>query len=189
MSNWTVADLRRQYSSAKANGWIPFFVAAAATIPDENFDAATLMGVASRETNMRNIRGDFRGGVYHGYSLMQLDIGSHKEWIESGAWKDVRQAIEKGASALDEKRRGIVEGQGRPLRARAGSFTGPVITPDEIKHTSLAAYNSGLNAYYSLAVNGDPDKRTTGHDYGRDVLAREKLFRQWLEADDQANPQ
>ena len=87
MAKFRESDLRSQYSRARANGWLPLFVAAGDSIPDDDIDGATLLAVSSRETNVRNIKGDFRDGIYHGYSLMQLDIGSHKAWIESGAWR------------------------------------------------------------------------------------------------------
>jgi hypothetical protein len=52
-----------------------------------------LLAIASRETNMRNIIGD--GG--HGYGIMQIDDRSFPEWCNSGLWKDVNAAIQKGA--------------------------------------------------------------------------------------------
>lgn len=183
MSNWTERDLRQQYNRAKANGWIPWFAEAGDSVPDDEIDAADLMAIASRETNMKNIKGDFRDGRYHGYSLMQLDIGSHPEWIASGAWRDAHKAIHKGADALDDKLQEVISGRGERLKAKAGAFTGKDFTPEQLRLIAFAAYNSGLNAYYSFSVDGDADKRTTGKNYGRDVDRRSVYFRKWLDVD------
>src|SRR4051794_19622397 len=98
-------DLKTQFEYAKLRGWIPYFVAAGAK---HGFSTADLMGIASRESNLKNVKGDFHDGQYHGFSLMQLDIRSHREWIESGKWQDVESAIHRGAAALAEKRTQIV---------------------------------------------------------------------------------
>ncbi len=182
---WNTNDLRSQYSRAKANGWIPFFVASGDAIPDDEIDAATLMAIASRETNMRSMKGDFRNGRYNGFGIMQLDIGSHPQWIASGAWQNVREAIAKGADALDEKRQQILDGRGQTLDYKGKKFTGDPFTTAQLKKIALAAYNSGLGAYYSFSTDPakDPDARTTGKDYGDDVLSREKVFREWLTRD------
>src|SRR5687768_1418558 len=94
-------DLKNQFDYAKLRGWIPYFQAAA---EKHGFSTSDLMAIASRESNLKNIKGDFHDGQYHGFSLMQLDIRSHREWIHSGKWQDVETAIHKGAEALAEKR-------------------------------------------------------------------------------------
>ena len=66
------------------------------------------VAIASRETNMRNIIGD--GG--HGYGIMQIDDRSFPEWTNSGLWKDVSAAIQKGALVLHSKQQTIRNGQG-----------------------------------------------------------------------------
>jgi hypothetical protein len=182
---WTEADLKRQFRYAKQKGWIPYFRASAASIDEP---PELLLAIASRESNVKNIKGDLRNGRYNGYSLMQLDIGSHPAWIASGAWKDVRQAIQKGAEAYAEKRQQILDVRGgkQPAKAKAGRFEPARFSTAKLRHIALAAYNSGLNAYYSYSVDGDPDRRTTGKDYGRQVLARMAVFRELLEADEDA---
>lgn len=77
-------------TDSRKNGWIPFFRESASK---HGFATEDILGVASRESNLKNIKGDYHDGVPHGYSLMQLDINSHKAWIESGAWENVGQAI------------------------------------------------------------------------------------------------
>ena len=87
--------------------------------------------------------------------------------------------ILKGALVLDAKRQQIRAGQGKLLNIGGESFTGkPDLTQDEVLRTTLAAYNSGLWAYYSLTKSNDPDARTTGRDYSADTLARAAVFAQ-----------
>ncbi len=62
MANWTENDLKKQYDSAKQNGWLA------------HFEDAAQQHDFSRETNLKNIKGDFRDGIYHGYGVMQVDI-------------------------------------------------------------------------------------------------------------------
>jgi hypothetical protein len=183
VAKWTEDAIRAHYRKAKRRGWIPYFVEASRATGER---VEVLMAVASRESNMENIRGDFRNGRYNGYSLMQLDIGSHPVWIRSGAWQDVRSAVLKGAQALAEKRAQIRRNQGRHVqygpRNRRRVFVGSVVGIDEDR-TALAAYNSGLNAHYWHTKTGNPDRGTTGRDYGRDVLARAAVMAECLCAD------
>ena len=46
--------------------------------------------------------------------------------------------------------------------------------------TAVAAYNSGLWAYYDLSKTGDPDRHTTGRDYSADTIRRAQVFRKFL---------
>lgn len=107
MANVIPAWLVEQYNRAKKNGWLPYFQEGASKY---GFRTEDILGVASRESNMKNIKGDYHDGKYHGFSLMQLDINSHRAWIESGEWeRDVRAAILKGCAALAEKREQIIK--------------------------------------------------------------------------------
>lgn len=169
---WTDNDVKRQFDRAEKNGWLPLFAKSAA---DCGFDRAVLIGIASRETNMRNIVGD--GG--HGYGLMQIDDRSFPDFCHSGLWQDVGAVIDKGAHVLKEKRDTIRAGQGKALKIGAKfNFTGkPNLTDAELLATSIAAYNSGLWAYWGLSTKGDPDLKTTMHDYSADTLKRIALLR------------
>ena len=176
MPNWTLHDLQNQFASAKNNGWLEFFQGAAG---EYEFPTEILLAVASRETNMRNIIGDSG----HGYGLMQIDDRSFPDWCHSGAWKDAQAAIKQGASVLDNKRETIRHGQGQHLSVGGQGFTGKSdLTDHELLQTAIAAYNSGLWAYYCLTVDGDPDRRTTGHDYSIDTLARASAFQDLLKS-------
>jgi hypothetical protein len=125
---------------------------------------------------MRNIVGD--GG--HGYGIMQIDDRAFPEWVHSGLWKDAAAGVQKGALVLDGKREAIRLGQGKSLKVAGYGFTGVMLSPTELLRTAVAAYNSGLWAYYSISKTGDPDARTTGKDYSKDVLARQKVFESLL---------
>ena len=163
------AEIKKQFERAKANGWLDFFNEAA-----DEFDFApeTLLAIASRETNMRNILGD--GG--HGCGLMQIDDRSFPDFCKSGQWKDPRKAILKGAEVLDQKYTAIEKGMGKSLKFRGKPFTGKMLDEDQLLQTAIASYNSGGAAYFHMSVSGDPDRGTTGKDYSEDVLKRERAF-------------
>ncbi len=170
MPNWTEHDLHQQYQRAKDGGWIEYFKSAA---KDYLFPKELLMAIASRETNMRSIVGD--GG--HGYGIMQIDDRSFPDWCHSGAWTDIPACIQKGALVLDSKREQIRSGQGKQLTVGGYSFIGKsALTDAELQRTAVAAYNSGLWAYYELSQHGDPDGHTTGRDYSGDTYARMTYF-------------
>ena len=161
------------YASTTAPGtiWI------AADASHGPFPPEILLAIASRETNMRNIIGD--GG--HGYGIMQIDDRSFPEWTNSGLWKDVNAAIQKGALVLHSKQQTIRNGQGKRLKVGSTPFVGKgQLSKDELLRTAIAAYNSGLWAYYNLTKYGDTDRRTTGRDYSKDVLKRAQVFRELL---------
>ena len=99
----------------------------------------------------------------------------------SGLWKDVNAAIQKGALVLHSKQQTIQNGQGKRLKVGSTPFVGKTrLSKDELLRTAIAAYNSGLWAYYNLTKYGDPDRRTTGRDYSKDVLKRAQVFRKLL---------
>jgi soluble lytic murein transglycosylase-like protein len=159
-----MSEFQIEYNRAKTNGWLPLFQAAAAA---HDFPPELLMGIASRETNMKDIKGDFQGGIYHGYSLMQIDIGTDPTFCK--AWRpnvNVDQSIERGAQILASKRDYL----------RAHGYA-------DLKDIA-AAYNTGeRNVVKSLAAGRDSDLTTTGHNYGSDVMARSAAFKLLLDAD------
>jgi hypothetical protein len=174
MSGWTEEDLRKQFQRAKKNGWLQIFKRAAETY---RFTPELIMAIASRETNMRNVIGD--GG--HGYGIMQIDDRSFPEWCHSGLWKDVAAGIQKGALVLQSKLETIRNGQGKRLSVGGKLFTGKKdLTKTELLTTAVAAYNSGLWAYYDLSKTGDPNRHTTGRDYSADTMRRAQVFRKFL---------
>jgi len=164
----------QQFAYAKASGWIPAFIKAG---KDYDFAPSLLMAIASRETNMHNIVGD--GG--HGFGLMQIDIRSFPEWVSSGAWRFPAQVIEKGAQVLDQKVTQIHGGVGKTLNVGGYVFYGATFhTAADAIRVAVAAYNSGLWAYYCFSKGEDPDRLTTGHNYSADVLKRQTEFAKLL---------
>jgi hypothetical protein len=164
---------QRQFPAAKTRGWLPHFQKAA---KDYEFPPELLLGIASRETNMKNIVGD--GG--HGYGVMQIDDRSYPDWCSDG-WKDVDACIQKGALVLDGKREQIRSGEGKSLKIGGATFRGaPSVSDTDLIRVSVAAYNSGLWAFYCFSKGRDPDAKSTGHDYSKDVLNRTQLFATFL---------
>ena len=151
-------ELRRQFNYAKDKGWLPAFSA------DNNYDVAphVLMAIASRETNMRTIRGD--GG--HGHGLMQIDDRSFPAWCRSGKWRIALEGIHMGAFVLRSKYN-YVESKGIPSA--------------DILKVAIAAYNVGAPpAIEDYKLHHDPDLRTTDGNYSSDVLARAPVFAKLL---------
>ncbi|HTP30596.1 MAG TPA: hypothetical protein VMJ75_00390 [Candidatus Acidoferrales bacterium] len=156
MANWTETDLTRQLKHATASGWIPHFDAAA---QQNNFDTEFLLAIASRETNLLNIKGDFHDGAYHGFGIMQVDVGTDPAFCASWTPDQVEASVQRGTQVLAGKREALA----------AKGITDP--------KAIAAAYNTGQgNVIRSLASGADPDRTTTGHDYGSDVMARRDVF-------------
>lgn len=179
---WLVA----QYNRAKKNGWLPYFEEGATKY---DFATSDLLGLASRESNLQNIKGDFHDGVYHGFSLMQLDINSYGAWIRSGKWEDPREAILKGCEALAAKREQIVKAsklKTATIKFRSGKiarFTPKPFTDEQLRQMTLAAYNCGLAAYYHFSIGNSIDAGTTGKNYSKDVLKRSQDFKDLMARD------
>jgi hypothetical protein len=176
MPDWKPANLKAQFNSAQKKGWIDAFKGAGEKY---SYPAALLMAIASRETNMQNIIGD--GG--HGYGIMQIDVRSFPDWCHSGVWHDAKAGIMKGALVLHTKQEQVRHSQGTKLKIGNTAFTGTAnLAAADLLHISVAAYNSGLWAYYSFVKFSDPDRKTTGHDYSKDVFARQAHFETYLKS-------
>jgi hypothetical protein len=176
VASWTLRDIERQLGEAKRQGWTKHFADAG----DEfGFSSATLLSIASRETNMKNIIGD--GGRY---GIMQIDARSYPGFIKSGDWVDPRKNIFKAAEVLDEKFRWIYENIEKKLTCGEGakkvSFKGATLTQYGILRTTIASYNNGCWPYYAISTYGDPDKYTSGGDYSNDVINRREAFTRLL---------
>lgn len=186
MSNPIPKYIAEQYAYAKKQGWIPFFRESASK---HGFTTEDVMATGSRESNLKNIKGDYQHGQYNGYSLMQLDIHSYRPFIESGDWKDVAKAIDKGCEALAEKRDQIVKASKQKqctIKFRSGrtvKFTPRKFNDEQLRAMTLAAYNCGLATYYHFSLGHDLDAGTTGKNYASDVLSRSEDFRDLLAKD------
>jgi hypothetical protein len=160
MPNWTPADLTRQFNHVTASGWIPFFQAAAAA---NRFTLEFVLAIASRETNLQNIKGDFHDGAFHGFGIMQVDVGTDPAFCAAWTADQVEGSIQRGVKILAGKRDSLAAKAITDLKAIA------------------AAYNTGAgNVLHSLANGADADHTTTGRDYGSDVVARMAVFAEFL---------
>lgn len=156
MTNWSETDLKNQLHNAVSSGWLPYFQVAAQL---NGFPVEFVLGIASRETNMRNIKGDLRNGVYHGYGIMQVDVGTDPDFCRTWSPDKVEGSIQRGVKILAGKRDYLAAQGITDMKAIA------------------AAYNTGEgNVVRSIHAGADPDHTTTGADYGKDVLARMAVF-------------
>ena len=132
--------------------------------------AAYVFAVASRETNCHNILGDFQGGQFHGVGIMQIDIQHQiaRDARDNGSWKTHPEPLLAfGAKLLHDN-----------IAQAAHRF--PNFTPTQHLKIAASGYNAGMGGAISGAVHGDSDLHTTGHDYGRDVMARMGIFEELI---------
>ena len=122
----------------------------------------TLFAVASRETNMQNILGDYG----HGVGIFQRD---------DRAWKNMKTP----AGVLSTK-----AGKDWYLaHPRQQAEDAADLLKDNYAYlkgwsAALAAYNAGAGAVRSAMYRGSsPDSVTTGRNYGADVLRRMEVLR------------
>lgn len=168
-----MTEIEIEFNRAKANGWVQAFDVAGEPY---GFSPQLLMAIASRETNMENIEGDYQSDGPHGFGCMQIDKGSYPKFCLSGAWQNVASSIHMGALVLNSKLQQIQAGVGKTLTIGGYSFVGATLSPENVNRTTIAAYNAGLWAYYGISVHGNPDLYTTGRNYSADVLARMQQF-------------
>lgn len=132
---------------------------------------AYILAIGSRETGLTNELGDFRDGEYHGVGILQIDIQhpAAKTARDTGTWKTQPGAlIDIGAAML-----------GKNVVAVRADF--PELTLEGHLKIAASGYNCGLvRAMRTARAMGDSDYYTTGHQYGRDVIQRYRLFQQML---------
>lgn len=131
-------------------------------------DILLVAAIGDRETNWRNILGDFHDGVHHGYGYMQLDIGTYP-WLPTAKMRDGQLLgldpsvnVYLGAHQLVE----LFHAASR-------------VRPDDPLPFCIAAYNAGMerSIRHGDMFQGQPlvaglDAITTGGDYVSDVLRR-----------------
>ncbi len=186
--NITRSQLKTQYDRAVRLGWLPFFQEAADTITKGYFDAADLMGIGSRETNLdpKWLRQLGDGG--HAGGLMQADIRSFPDFISSGEWKDARQSILFGARVLMLKWQDYEAHIGMNLSVKGHAYTAKKAEGEVAQHIVISSYNCGRWSQYCYAEGIDIDKYSTGHDYGADVMQRAIILRTFLTDSAAASP-
>src|SRR5262245_29270916 len=154
--NVKVDQLAEQVRRARARGWTPIMLKAEKR---HNLPAGLLFAVASRETDMNDIVGD-KG---HGRGLFQIDDRFHGEWLAAhgapgqATTPRVADAADFAASMLASN---LVFGK-----------QNGVATADRLRF-ACSAYNAGPGGALAGHQQGDCDRKTTGRDYGRDVLER-----------------
>jgi hypothetical protein len=160
---FTKTSIAAELARARANGWEQCCSEAerAAGLP-----AGLLLALASRETDMNDVVGDSG----HGRGLFQIDDRWHSDFLGRhgaggpGGKPPVRDAA-RYAAELVRANLDYARKKGIPER-------------DRLKF-ALSAYNAGAGGAWSgYRAEDDSDARTTGRDYGRDVLARFALFQQ-----------
>jgi len=125
-----------------------------------------LFAIASRETNCVNELGDFQSGEAHGVGIVQIDVQHDIARLarDSGSWRtDPDSLIAFGAQLLATN-----------IAAVAIAF--PDLDHDGQLRIAASGYNCGIQNAIASARGGDCDARTTGHNYGQDVIARKALF-------------
>ncbi len=149
-------ELKRQISRASTRGWAPIMNQAERR---HKLPVGLLIAIASRETDMNDIVGD--NG--HGRGIFQIDDRAHTDWLSQhgaggkGTKPSVADAAEFAAALLASNRSfGQKNGIGRK----------------DLLKFACSAYNAGAGGALAGHQGGDSDARTTGRDYGRDVLER-----------------
>ncbi|NJL23457.1 MAG: SH3 domain-containing protein [Leptolyngbyaceae cyanobacterium SM1_3_5] len=100
----------------------------------------------------------------HGRGLMQIDDRYHKEFINSGLWRNPQENIRY---AIDQ-----VLARNYDHLLRNSNLRGI-----DLLRGAIAAYNSGLTSVKNAIAQGlDVDHFTTGQDYSWDVLNRAGWF-------------
>lgn len=131
------------------------------------------VAITSRETNCRNILGDKRADGYHGVGLMQADIQHDiaRQARDDGSW----QTPDGNARLID-----FCMGMLASNIATAQGFFDDLVT-NEAFQIAADGYNAGMGRADADAEDGgDPDRHTTSHDYGSDVVARMLVFQSLL---------
>ena len=154
-------EAREQFARARATGLVTLCHKAERR---HALPPALLLAVASRETNCRDVVGDFG----HGRGVFQIDDRFHHDWLAehgaaaAGKTPPVGAAAELAAALLVEA----------IAVARRHELAG-----DNAAKFAASAYNAGLGGALAGLRRGDSDLETTRHDYGADVVARMHAFR------------
>ena len=149
-------QLAQQVALARSRGWLPLIARAEKR---HKLPHRMLLAIASRETNMQDIVGD--GG--HGRGLFQIDDRFHGDWLAkhgargAGTTPRMKDAAEFAAAMLASN---VSYAQQKGVGA------------EQQVRFAASAYNAGCGGAYSGFQSGDCDQRTTGGDYGSDVLER-----------------
>lgn len=194
----TRQQLITQFNRAVKYGWVADFLDAASRITNGYFDAADLLGIASRETNLDPKWLTKAGDNGNGYGLMQIDKRSFPDFVRSGDWRNARKGIMKGAEVLMQKWKDFAANIGKEASVkssktgRISKYIGVKATGTTAQRIVISGYNCGRWSQYAYANDYDIDRYSTGGDYGKDVMKRAEVFRElltkFLSAADQSAP-
>lgn len=176
--NATRRDLEAQFNRVLQLGWLPWFQREAKRA---GTTTSHLLGIGSRETNLKNIRGDFRNGHYNGFGVMQVDIGTDAAYARAWTPANVEPSIVRGVDIYLWKARDTKACVGKKTSIRSRSFVGRAVEADDLRRVSTAAYNCGRWGHYHFSRGEHVDSTTTGDDYSRDVYDRAVVFADILE--------
>jgi|GEM_PF-2456066 len=133
-----------------------------------------LLAIASRESAMGQLIGEdgyaLDGSNREDVGIMQINLKAHPEYAARfRTGYDVYENIHYGARVL----RSLMRHPGLVRRARPGIRS--------VLPLAVSAYNTGPGAVMRAIDRGyEPDRYTTGGDYGRDVMERAVLLRELL---------
>lgn len=106
----------------------------------------------------------------HGHGYFQIDDRSHGVFLKKDGWKDPVKSL----AYVMEK---IIEPGWRTVSRKF-----PKLPNDHKMQAMLAGYNCGIgNVIVQLNNGRDPDTKTAGKDYGKDVLWRAVAWDKWLQ--------
>ena len=134
------------------------------------FPIAYFYAIASRETNCVNELGDKQQGEFHGVGIVQIDVQHDiaRQARDRGTWRtNPDPLIEFGAQVLANN-----------IAAAERAF--PSFSEQQVLKIAASGYNAGITKAITDSKQGDSDRRTTGHDYGADVMARMAIFAQLI---------
>lgn len=182
----SIPQIRLQFKRAEKLGWLPYFEEAVGAYTHGIFDAADLMAIASRETNLdpKWLKKPGDGG--NGFGLMQADRRSFPEFTKGNNWKDARLGILFGAKVLVDKWFDYRNNLSKSLTVtssktgKRSSYTNKVASGETAQKIVISSYNCGRWAQYAYAKGQDIDKYSTGGDYAADVMARAVELRKLL---------
>jgi hypothetical protein len=176
--NATRKQLERQFENVVQRGWLPWFQREARR---GGTTTAHVLGLGSRETNLENIRGDFRNGKYNGFGVMQVDIGTDPVYARNWTKALAEPSIIRGVDIYLSKVRDTRNSVGKRVQVRSRHFIGAAVAEDDLRRIATAAYNCGRWAYFHFSNRHHVDSTTTGKDYSRDVYDRAVEFADILE--------
>jgi hypothetical protein len=174
----TRRDLEIQFNRVVTNGWLSWFQREAVRA---GTTTAHLLAIGSRETNLKNIKGDYRNGKYNGFGVMQVDIGTDPVYAKQWTPQNVEPSIRRGVDIYISKVRDTANCVGKRTQVRSRFFVGRAVDSEDLRRVATAAYNCGRWAHYHFSNSQNVDSTTTGKDYSRDVYDRALEFAEILE--------